>query len=242
MKHGYSNFSVEIIEYCKASEVLKREQYYLDLVKPGYNILNLAGSTLGHKHSEDSLTKNWTDERKAERLKQLDILNSDSKQNSKKLARLADWNKSEKAKEHLKKLSESRSVEIKIFDTLNNETIVCNSISEAAQIVGRDGSVIRLVIKNIKEKGISRLMNGRYFVVLDDYKAVQHTNPDLRIKIEVTDTLTNKKTVHETQVEAAKAVGSVSSNIANALKKAVSNPEGVSKLIKNRYTVKLLKD
>ena len=99
-------------------------------------------------------------------------------------------------------------------------------------------------MKNIKEKGISRLINERYYVVLDDYQPVKYTNPDLRIKIEVTDTWTNKKTVYETQVEAAKAVGSVSSNIANALKKAASNPfsEGVSKLIKKRYTVKLLKD
>ena len=97
-------------------------------------------------------------------------------------------------------------------------------------------------MKNIKEKGISRLINERYYVVLDDYQPVQYTNPDLRIKIEVTDTWTNKKTVYETQVEAAKAVGSVSSNIANALKKAASNPEGESKLIKKIYTVKLLKD
>jgi hypothetical protein len=61
----------------------------------------------------------------------------------------------------------------------------------------------------------------------------------LKIRIEVTDTWTSKKTVYETQVEAAKAIGSVSSNVANALKKAY---DGVSKLIKKRYTVKLLKD
>lgn len=94
-------------------------------------------------------------------------------------------------------------------------------------------------MKNIKEKGISRRINGRYLVVLDGFKVIQYTNPDLKIRIEVTDTWTSKKTVYETQVEAAKAIGSVSSNVANALKKA---SDGVSKLIKKRYTVKLLKD
>ena len=58
LKYGYSNFSVEILEYCRSSEVRKREQYYLDLEKPEYNILKLVDSFIGHKHPEDSLTKN----------------------------------------------------------------------------------------------------------------------------------------------------------------------------------------
>jgi group I intron endonuclease len=33
-------------------DVIKREQYYLDLFKPEYNILKVAGSLLGFKHSE----------------------------------------------------------------------------------------------------------------------------------------------------------------------------------------------
>lgn len=95
-------------------------------------------------------------------------------------------------------------------------------------------------MKNIKEKGISRHINGRYLVILDDFKVIQYTNPDLRIKIEVTDTLTSQKTVYDTQVEAARAMGTVSSNVANALIKV--NRDGVSKLIKKRFTIKQLKD
>jgi hypothetical protein len=34
--------------------ILEREQYYLDLLKPEYNILKVAGSSLGFKHSEES--------------------------------------------------------------------------------------------------------------------------------------------------------------------------------------------
>jgi group I intron endonuclease len=44
LKYGYSNFTLEILEYCDSSEVVTREQYYLDLFKPEYNILSTAGS------------------------------------------------------------------------------------------------------------------------------------------------------------------------------------------------------
>ena len=54
LKHGYSNFTLDILEYCELSETLLREQYYLDLLKPKYNILFTAGSPFGRKHSEET--------------------------------------------------------------------------------------------------------------------------------------------------------------------------------------------
>lgn len=57
LKYGFSNFSLEILEYCNSENLLKREQYYLDTLKPEYNIVEIAGSTLGYKHSEESLKK-----------------------------------------------------------------------------------------------------------------------------------------------------------------------------------------
>jgi len=58
LKYGFSNFSLEILEYCdKKEDAVKREQYYLDYLKPKYNIVKLAGSTLGYKHTEESLKK-----------------------------------------------------------------------------------------------------------------------------------------------------------------------------------------
>ena len=57
MKYGYLNFSIEILEYCDKGQLISREQYYMDLLKPEYNILKVAGSTLGFKHSEESRKK-----------------------------------------------------------------------------------------------------------------------------------------------------------------------------------------
>jgi len=55
LKYGYANFKLEIIEYCNSNVVLLREQYYIDLLKPEYNILSITGSTLGYKHTKETL-------------------------------------------------------------------------------------------------------------------------------------------------------------------------------------------
>jgi group I intron endonuclease len=57
LKYGYSNFRVEILEYCEKENLLEREQYYLDKLKPEYNILTIAGSSYGFKHSEETLAR-----------------------------------------------------------------------------------------------------------------------------------------------------------------------------------------
>lgn len=56
-KYGYSRFTLEILEYCDESLVLTREQYYLDTLNPDYNILKIAGSLTGFKHSDESILK-----------------------------------------------------------------------------------------------------------------------------------------------------------------------------------------
>ena len=43
LKYGFNNFSLEILEYCEHGiDLVKREQYYFDLLKPEYNILKIA--------------------------------------------------------------------------------------------------------------------------------------------------------------------------------------------------------
>jgi len=58
IKYGYANFSVTVLEYCDKSDFLVREQYYLDKLNPQYNMLKIAGSSLGFKHSEETKEKN----------------------------------------------------------------------------------------------------------------------------------------------------------------------------------------
>jgi group I intron endonuclease len=42
---------LEILEHCAKEDITLREQFYLDTFKPTYNILKLADSSLGFKHS-----------------------------------------------------------------------------------------------------------------------------------------------------------------------------------------------
>ena len=57
IKYGHTNFRLDILEYCSKDKLLEREQYYIDLINPEYNILKIAGSLLGYKHSNETIEK-----------------------------------------------------------------------------------------------------------------------------------------------------------------------------------------
>lgn len=67
IKYGYSAFSFQILEFYEPSPelsqkeqrdaLLVREQAYIDLFNPEYNILQTAGSNLGHSMSESAKAK-----------------------------------------------------------------------------------------------------------------------------------------------------------------------------------------
>jgi group I intron endonuclease len=80
-KYGENNFSFEIIEKCDIKNLLNREQYYLDLLNPKYNIRKFAESNLGIKRTEEvkfkksiSQKNKWKDEEyRNQHLKSLSI-------------------------------------------------------------------------------------------------------------------------------------------------------------------------
>lgn len=58
-KYGLNNFVFLILQYCDPVEevCLGLEQSFIDLYKPKYNILKLAGSSQGFKHSPETIAK-----------------------------------------------------------------------------------------------------------------------------------------------------------------------------------------
>jgi group I intron endonuclease len=44
LKHGYSNFSLTILEFCDINTLILREKFYFDQYSPEYNILKDPGS------------------------------------------------------------------------------------------------------------------------------------------------------------------------------------------------------
>lgn len=53
-KYGIDNFYYEIIEICSPVDCINREQYWIDLLKPHYNLLKKAGSSLGRIVSKET--------------------------------------------------------------------------------------------------------------------------------------------------------------------------------------------
>lgn len=57
IKHNLENFEFIILEYVEASKLIEREQFWINSLNPEYNILKIAGSLLGFKHSEETKNK-----------------------------------------------------------------------------------------------------------------------------------------------------------------------------------------
>jgi len=57
IKYGYANFSISILEYWDKDLLNEREQYFMDIIKPVYNTLKIAGSSSGYKHTQESKDK-----------------------------------------------------------------------------------------------------------------------------------------------------------------------------------------
>ena len=154
LKYGYSGFKLEILEYCAESEVLNREQYYIDLLKPEYNILKIAGSTLGYKHTEETLAKlrrEFTPEH-------LNLLRE----------HLAKHNASEeqraKAKERMLAINEKKGIRVEVTDVRTQITTVYASVRKAADALGSDNKALMYNEKVQIEKGEIRLFKKYYQV------------------------------------------------------------------------------
>lgn len=56
-KDGENSFEFSEIEFVDREDLISKEQYYLDLLKPEYNISKIAGSQLGIKRSLETIKK-----------------------------------------------------------------------------------------------------------------------------------------------------------------------------------------
>lgn len=56
-KYGIEDLLFSIIEECGKNDLMEREQYYIDILKPYFNICQIVGSRLNLKHSEKTKRK-----------------------------------------------------------------------------------------------------------------------------------------------------------------------------------------
>lgn len=144
IKYGYSNFSLDILEYCDLSVLIAKEQYYIDILNPEYNILKIAGSKLGFKHSE--ATK-----------KRMSISTAKEKHP------FYGKKRSEETKLRMSINSKTAST-VKIYDINTNDSKVFISNVKAGKFLG----VNERTIRDYKKSG--RVYKGKYLILYCDYK------------------------------------------------------------------------
>jgi len=140
LKYGHSKFDLEILEYCEPTQCIEREQYFMDLFHPHYNILNTAGSLLGLKHSDQSranISKSLTGEKNPMYGKIGEMNHMFGREISEQtLAKLSKSLTGEKNPRYGKKKPEgsgSPSIKVKVLDILTGISTIYCSISEAAK-------------------------------------------------------------------------------------------------------------
>ena len=162
LKYGYSNFQLEILEYCEPSDVIEREQYYIDLLVPEYNILRTAGSSLGYKHTTETLNllrgRKLSEEAKANMAasriggKNPMFGKTHSEEIRKKIAEsMLGRTHSEEIR---KKIGESLGMSVKITDTTTGIVTIYPSKRQAAKELNTSlDTVRRYIISNKPFKG-----------------------------------------------------------------------------------------
>lgn len=149
LKYGYSNFQLEILEYCTKENAISREQYYFNLLKPEYNLNSVAGSRFGSPHSEETKQKmrDLSQGRKlTTQTKNLLSLANKGVNNpnfgkthseeTKALIRLARLGKSFLSESMKNKMSIDSGIAVKVLDLISNETSIYTSVTRAAEAMG----------------------------------------------------------------------------------------------------------
>nr|YP_009744343.1 GIY-YIG endonuclease [Xylaria hypoxylon]QIE13211.1 GIY-YIG endonuclease [Xylaria hypoxylon] len=138
LKYGHKNFKLEILEYCvEGANPVEREQYFLDILKPEYNICKIANSPLGVKRNKMFSIK-LSKTRRGKKIRKSSL-------NSVSAVRFHTYET--KAKMSLR----NPGVNVKIFDKLGNLINEFPTIKSTAEYIG----VCSKTISRIYETGIS---------------------------------------------------------------------------------------
>jgi group I intron endonuclease len=165
-KYTHSKFSLEILEYCAKSDVIVREQYYFDLLNPEYNILQVAGSSLGFKHSLESLKKFKERKHSEETRAKLSKAHKGKPLSEKALAKLIGRKRSEETKAKMRasalcRLNHNRGKSITVFDKETNETYAFDKMSELSKMFGVS---LQYFSKHLGKGKNSFVYKGRYLI------------------------------------------------------------------------------
>lgn len=236
LKYGYAEFSLEILEYCSTDVLLKKEQYYFDKCKPEYNILKIAGSPLGYKHSEA-----------AKKLIGLASKNRIVSESSRDIRRksLIGITFDDKRLDKMR-LSNTFRKSVLLTNTETGKTQEFSSMTDAGIYLDISRvSVRKYLLNNMPYKGYtiskapSNDMSKTDNVELKGYTVFKITDTQVKVnrkylKVEVTDIYTNEVKTYPSLTLAAEALGVPRASLSGYFCKKRTNP------YKNKYNLKLV--
>ena len=161
VKYGYSNFRLEILEYCDKTETLNRESYYIKLFKPKYNIMQDCLAPMTGRFHSDETKKLMSDVRLGSKhpLFGKKVSEEVKKKMSESVSGEKHHNFGKKTSaEVLEKIIKSKGTAVKIFDTHTNETITYASGNQGAKSI----SCTRSVFQRYLDSG--RPLKDRYII------------------------------------------------------------------------------
>jgi len=142
LKHGSSNFSLTILEYCEPEKCLIREKHYWDLFKPEYNIAQDPTAPMyGRNHSEESKTK-------------ISDAMTGKNHSEESKTKISDAMKGKAKPEG----SGRPSQQIEVTDIKKNITTYYDSIREAARVL----NIHKSVIDNYFSRNQTKPYKGKY--------------------------------------------------------------------------------
>lgn len=134
--------------------MIVREQFYMDLLKPEYNILKNAGSTKGYKHTEETLAKFRARVFSAEHIAMLKEYQSKTNSEEQRA----------KARERMLEINKKKGIRVEVLDLDTNIITVYGSIREAAVALNTDNKSLLYNERAQKEKGIIKPFKKKYIV------------------------------------------------------------------------------
>jgi len=153
LKHGYSNFSISILEYCEPSKCLEREDYYLKKFNPEYNTSqNPSAPFSGLTHSDDS-RKKISDAHKGLKKGEKNPMFGKSGENHPNYGKPRPEGAGSPSQ--IFKFSNFQAIEV--FDNKNNQTTTYDSMSEAGRALNIDYTSIVKYFANNQKKSLIKV-------------------------------------------------------------------------------------
>jgi group I intron endonuclease len=164
IKYGIGNFALLILDFTEEENTLSKEQFWIDKLKPEYNILKEVSNSKGYKHTLEN--KILMREKALGRKHSEEVRKAMSKNRMGENNSFFGKTQSEETKVKLKEIALNRTklhkpgVKVEVLDLKTNEIIIYNSIRDAVKALNTHLSTLF----RREKKNIIKPFRNRYVI------------------------------------------------------------------------------